>query len=73
MKGVINMTIPEGTANGKVLRLKGMGMPVYGKENQKGDLYVKVNAVLPAKLSAKEKELFEQLSQLNKTENAQSA
>jgi curved DNA-binding protein len=73
MKGIINMTIPAGTANGKVLRLKGMGMPVYGKADQSGNLYVKVNAVLPTQLTPKEKELFEQLHQLNKNEHAQSA
>lgn len=71
MKGTINMTLPSGTQNGKILRLKGMGMPVYGKESSKGDLYVKVNAVLPEKISEEEKKLFEKLSQIKKNPYAE--
>ena len=62
MKGTINMDIPQETDNGKVFRLKGMGMPKFGKDNEFGDLYAKVKIILPKKLSEKEVELFKQLA-----------
>ena len=57
------LKIPPETQNGKVFRLAGQGMPRLGN-NTKGDLYAKVKVVLPIKLSAKEKELFQQLKSL---------
>jgi molecular chaperone DnaJ len=54
------LKIPPETQNGKVFRLAGQGMPRLGNHG-KGDLYAKVNVVLPSRLSAKEKELFQQL------------
>jgi len=57
------LKIPPETQNGKVFRLAGQGMPRLGN-NTKGDLYAKVNVVLPARLSANEKELFQQLKSL---------
>lgn len=64
MKGAIKMDIPKDTDNGKTFRLKGMGMPKFGKTDEFGDLYAKVKVVLPKKLSEKEIELFKQLAQL---------
>jgi len=54
---------PE-TQNGTRIRLKGKGFPVYKKENEFGDLYVTYSVRLPVNLTAKQKELFEQLSKL---------
>ncbi len=65
-KGTINVTIPKESQNGKVMRLQGMGMPVYGKSNQFGDLYAKVSTEIPTGLSAKETELFQELQKLRK-------
>jgi curved DNA-binding protein len=48
------------------LRLKKLGMPVYGKKDEFGDLYVKINVVLPKNLSPQEKELFKKLSDMRK-------
>jgi curved DNA-binding protein len=61
LKGTLKIDIPQGTENGKTLRLRGMGMPVFGKEKVFGDLYAKVKALLPKNLSAEELELFKQL------------
>jgi curved DNA-binding protein len=69
--GTLKMTVGKETDNGKVLRLKGMGMPKYGKENERGDLFAKVNVVLPKDLSSKEMELFRELSTLKKTSHAE--
>jgi len=62
-KGNINVNIPKESQNGKVLRLQGMGMPVYGKHNQFGDLYAKITIEIPTNLSAKEQKLFRELSE----------
>lgn len=64
MSGPLKLKIPGGTQNGKVLRLKGKGMPVYGKADQHGDLYVKIDVTLPTNLSAEERELLERLRKL---------
>lgn len=57
------LKIPPETQNGKVFRLAGQGMPRLGNDTR-GDLYAKVKVVLPTRLSAKEKELFQQLKAL---------
>ncbi|SEA27118.1 curved DNA-binding protein [Desulfuromusa kysingii] len=57
---VVNLPIPPGTRNGRVFRLRGLGMPKLKHPKQRGDLYVTVEAVLPEKLTAKEKALVEE-------------
>ncbi|SHK95616.1 curved DNA-binding protein [Chitinophaga jiangningensis] len=66
----LNMNIPAGTDSGKVFRLKGKGMPAYDNKGNAGDLYIKSVVHIPTNLSDKEKELFQQLSQLNENGNA---
>jgi curved DNA-binding protein len=63
-KGNITMKIPKETQNGKVLRMKGLGMPVYRKKNEFGDLYLKIIVDIPMNLSPREIELFGQLASL---------
>ncbi len=70
LKNTIKITIAKETDNGKVFRLKGMGMPKYNKENEFGDIYAKINVVLPKNISQKEIELFEQLQKIKTTKNA---
>jgi curved DNA-binding protein len=64
LKGPITINIPKETQNGKVLRLKKLGMPVYGKKEEFGDLYVKINVLLPTKLTKEETLLFEKLAEM---------
>jgi curved DNA-binding protein len=66
LKGPITITIPKETQNGKVLRLKKLGMPVYGKNETFGDLYVRINIQLPTHLSAEETALVKQLAKMRK-------
>ena len=54
---------PETQNNAKV-KLKGKGFPVYKKEGQFGDLYITYKIKIPTNLSAKEKDLFTELSKL---------
>lgn len=63
LDGAISMNIPAGTNNGKVLRLKGKGMPDYNS-SIKGDTYLTIRIDIPEKLSAKEKELYAELQKL---------
>ncbi|WP_159518016.1 DnaJ C-terminal domain-containing protein [Sunxiuqinia indica] len=61
MDGKIKIKIPAGTKNDKILRVKGKGMPIYGKPNQAGDLLVQLQIQIPEKLTPTQKELFEKL------------
>jgi curved DNA-binding protein len=56
----LRLQIPPETPNGHTLRLTGKGWPT----NPPGDLYLKVQVVLPKKLSPEEKALFEELRRL---------
>lgn len=60
----VNLPIPPETSNGRVFRLRGLGMPQIKDPDQRGDLYVTVEAVLPQKLTAKERELLKQWKSL---------
>ncbi len=64
LKGSIRIDIPAGTDNGKVLRLKGLGMPKFGKPTEFGDLYAKVSIQIPKNLSEKEITLFKELAKI---------
>jgi curved DNA-binding protein len=66
LKGKVAVNIPKGTPNGKELRLRGLGMPVYAKKNEFGNLLVKVDIVLPEHLSEEEIDLFRKLATLRK-------
>ena len=56
----VNLDIPPETSNGRVFRLKGLGMPKLKHPSEFGNLYVTVEAVLPQKLTAEEKDLVKQ-------------
>ncbi|RPI05469.1 MAG: J domain-containing protein [Ignavibacteriae bacterium] len=66
LKDTVNVDIPQETANGKMLRLLGLGMPVYGTKNEYGNLYVTIILQLPDHLNEQEIELFKKLSALRK-------
>ncbi len=63
LKGKLALKIPQETQNGREFKLAGQGMPRLGKSTT-GDLIAKVKVVLPAKLTAEEKKLFEKLNEL---------
>ncbi|MEM8857565.1 MAG: J domain-containing protein [Chloroflexota bacterium] len=58
------VTIPAGTSGGKSIRLRGLGMPVQGKDGLRGDLLAKVEVEIPTDLTEEETSLFEQLREL---------
>lgn len=61
LSGQVKLKILEGTQNGKTVRLKGKGMPVYDKNEVFGDFYIQLQVKIPEKLSEEQKTLFEQL------------
>jgi len=60
----IALNVPAGTPNGKRVRLTGQGMPRQHMPDTRGDMYVTLEALLPTKLSTRERELVEELRQL---------
>ncbi len=60
VNGKVKIKVDKGTQSGKVLRLKGQGIPDlngYGK----GDLFVHVNVWTPEKISKEQEEYFESM------------
>ena len=66
LKGKVTVDISKGTSNGKELRLRGLGMPVYGMKGEFGNLFVKIDIVLPESLSEPEIDLFNKLAAIRK-------
>jgi curved DNA-binding protein len=62
LSGKVKLKVAAGTQSGTKVKLKGKGVPVYKKEGQFGDLYITYNVQLPTNLSAKQRELFEELA-----------
>ena len=61
LSGSAKLTIPAGTQNGRVFRLRGKGMPKLRNAKQHGDLYATVDVQLPTRLTPRQRELFEKL------------
>src|SRR3989344_1712282 len=60
--GKVELKIPAGIQSGKVLSLKGKGVP-HIEGRGRGDQLVTVRLVTPTKLSRKEKEIFKKLAE----------
>jgi curved DNA-binding protein len=64
LTGQVKVKIVAGSQNGKSIRLKEKGMPIYGKANEYGDLYIQLQIIIPEKLTDQQKELFEKLKSI---------
>lgn len=69
LSGSVKIKLKPETPNGTRLRLRGKGFPVYRKEGQFGDLYLRLSLTLPQHLTEQEKELIQQLAALRPDEN----
>jgi len=60
LEGIAKLKVPAGTQPGQRFRLKQRGLP--NSKGERGDLYVVAEIMLPKTLTAKQRELWEQLS-----------
>lgn len=57
----VKVSIPSGIQSGKMIRVKGQGLPRY-KSTAFGDLYIKFRVETPKRLGLKEKKIMKELS-----------
>ena len=55
--GKVELTIPEGTQSGEVMRIRGKGIPVLRSEDR-GDEFIKIKVLTPRNLTSKQKNLL---------------
>jgi molecular chaperone DnaJ len=67
--GTERLRIPEGTQPGAVFRLRGLGVPRVDDHGH-GDLYVKVQVVIPTRLSREQRRLIESLGSTLRVDNS---
>ena len=60
----VRLRVPATTQNGQKFRLKGHGMPMAGKTDERGDLYVVAEVQLPRSLTPEERTHYEALARL---------
>jgi molecular chaperone DnaJ len=75
LEGRVKMAIPEGTQSGKLMRLRGKGLPPLRPRSDpaqlariRGDLYVRIFVEVPVKLSQKQRQLLEEFAAESGTE-----
>lgn len=64
LEGPVKMKVPAGIQSGQTLRLKGKGL--NKRQGEAGDLLVAVQIAVPKELTARERELFEELAKESK-------
>lgn len=65
LDGEAELRIPEGTQSGRILRMRGKGMPRL-RGSGRGDQHVVIKVETPMKLTEKERDLLKQLARLRK-------
>ncbi|WP_018500916.1 DnaJ C-terminal domain-containing protein [Parafrankia discariae] len=61
--GEVKVHVPAGSSSGRRLRLRGEGMP--NPRGSPGDLYAEISVMVPAKLTDRERALFEELAAIS--------
>jgi len=61
----VKIKIPAGTQSGKILRLRGQGLPVLDGRGR-GDQHVRLFVEVPKKLSERQKELLKEFAELDR-------
>jgi curved DNA-binding protein len=61
LEGPVGIKIPPGTPAGQTFRLRGHGLPKLGSPGERGDLMATLQVELPRTLTARQRELFEEL------------
>jgi molecular chaperone DnaJ len=66
LDGPVKMRIPGGTQPGRVFRIRGRGIPqASGKTAPRGDHLVQLQLEVPTELTARQRELIEELAQIS--------
>lgn len=65
LDGQVTMKVPEGTQPGKVMRLKGKGIPSL-RGGMRGDQLVRIKVVVPTKLNDKQKDALRAFEAISK-------
>ena len=73
LTGVVKLNVPKGSETGKILRLKGKGMPNYTNPSQYGDLLVQLSVTLPKNITSEEEQLFKTLQEFRTRQTAASS
>jgi molecular chaperone DnaJ len=75
LEGTVQMTIPEGTQSGKMMRLRSKGLPplqprleVEQLHRMRGDLFVRIFVEVPSRLSERQRELLEEFAKESGTD-----
>ena len=75
LEGRIEVAVPEGTQSGRVLRLRGKGLPPLQPrvdpaqlQRMRGDLYVRIFVEIPTQLTPRQRELLEEFAAERGTE-----
>ena len=63
--GEVEIKVPAGTQPGTTLRIRGKGVPKLGDATTRGDHFVKIKVEIPKDVSAREKELLAELTELS--------
>lgn len=63
--GTVDLKIPAGIQPGSTLVMAKRGVPFMGKPNMRGDQLVRVQVVIPSKLSEEERKLIEELKEMS--------
>jgi molecular chaperone DnaJ len=63
LKDQVTLSIPRGIASGKILRLRGQGLPGL-RSDRRGDLLVRVHVFVPERVSGEEAKLLERLREV---------
>jgi curved DNA-binding protein len=64
LDGPIGIKVPPGSRPGRVFRLRGHGLPRLEAGGGRGDLMASLSVDLPARLTDREREIFEELKRL---------
>lgn len=65
LDGQVKLIVKPGTQPGSKVRLKGKGFPMYKQEGKAGDLIVTYQVHLPEHLSERQRDLLQQIKNLN--------
>ncbi len=75
LEGRVEVQVPEGTQSGRILRLKGKGLPPLQPrldaaqlERMRGDIYVRIFVEVPTRLTDRQRELLEEFAEESGTE-----